>query len=76
MLCCLGRARNWIPQFRFSPRPQGRREGGFSRIASGRARPAVENVRVNVRELGNTSAETNRKQFPSRVDFIGPCLLL
>ena len=36
----------------------------------------MQNVRVNVRELGNTAAETNRKQFPSRVDFIGSCRLL
>src|SRR5262249_33631016 len=31
-----------------------------------------EIVRVNVRELCTTPAETSLKLFPSRVDFIGP----
>ena len=37
---------------------------------------ATKSVRVSVRELGATPAETNRKQFPSRVDFIGSCRLV
>ena len=36
----------------------------------GTARPA-EIVRVIVREPGTRASQTSRKQFPSRIDFLG-----
>src|SRR5215471_11494055 len=74
LACC------WPSSQPYSARSRGgslflsQSQGSCSRCMSSDG-PA-ESVRVSVRELGTTPAETNRKQFPSRVDFIGSCRLL